>query len=81
MVKEYTEEEREHAALREAVAALADDANFKHLLAYLTARMGGYIEDLGNPACYTVPAELSNTSGRIDELRQLLSFIEACRPQ
>lgn len=79
MVKEYTDEEREQAALQEAVQALADDANFKHLVTYLTARMGGYVEDMGNPLCYGNPSELNNTAGRVDELRQLLSFIESCR--
>jgi hypothetical protein len=72
-------EEVELTAMVIAIRELAEDSRFQRFLGHIQARMDAYVVDMGDPRVYNVHGELSNTAGRVDELRQLLNFINECR--
>jgi hypothetical protein len=71
--------EVEAAALVIAVREMATDPRFERFMGYVQARMSQYIVDMGSHIVYNQPTELNNTAGRVDELRQLIDFVEDCR--
>jgi hypothetical protein len=73
--------EVEAAALRIAIAELAADPRFQRFMDHIQDRKDAFINDIGAPACFTNHAALSNISGRIDELTQILEMVQECRSQ